>query len=101
MFSEAVLLVAYLDGKSWAEWPDNVPRPPPPLPGERLRRLPRVWEHSKGVPDDYEVIWHDSEDSGEAEEEYCGACGRRTAFVVTWDDLEPDGTPSGIPGGGR
>ncbi len=57
--------------------------------------------HSKGVPDDYEVIWDASEDSGEAEEEYCGACGRQTAFVVTWDDLESDGTPSGIPGGGR
>lgn len=57
--------------------------------------------HSPGVVEAYEVIWDDSEDSGEVEEEYCGACGRQTAFVVTWDDLEPDGTPSGIPGGGR
>lgn len=60
--------------------------------------------HSPGVVEAYEVIWDDSEDSGEAEEEYCGACGRQTTFVVGWGDLdgaEPDGTPSGIPGGGR
>jgi len=51
--------------------------------------------------EDYEVIWDDSEEGEEAGPEYCGACDRQTAFVVTWDDLEPGGIPSGTPGGGR
>lgn len=55
--------------------------------------------HSPDAFEDYEVVWHDCEDAEEVEEEYCGACGRQTSFVVGWDDLkemEPDGIPGGV-----
>jgi len=51
-----------------------------------------------GIPPggEYEVVWDDTEEAGERGPEFCGACGRQTAFVVGWADLE-----EAQPGGGR
>lgn len=51
-------------------------------------------------PESYEIIWEDEEGGEDPEPEYCGACGRRTEYVITWGDLEEAETDI-TPGGGR
>lgn len=44
-------------------------------------------------PAAFDVEWLDHEDDEPVEPEFCETCGRQITFVVTWNDIEPDGRP--------